>query len=419
MDTGAGKIFRMLIVHNAALRGRPGRWSLTAERGRITSIGPDSGTTPAAPALDAEGNLVTEPFVDAHLHLCKVHTLDLAGGGPLAAYTKGTMGAAMDAIDGASAVKAGQTEEAVTERARSALVESVRHGVRAVQAFADVDPVAGLTGVRALLALKEEFREFVDVRVVAFPQDGLLKAPGTEELVERAVGLGADVVGGIPWIEFTDADAAEHVRRMVALAKRTGRRVAMLVDDAGDPGLRTTETLAAELLAQDMTGRASAQHARAMALYPEPYLRRLTGLLAKAGLGLVSDPHTGPLHLPVLPLTDAGIPVALGQDDIEDAYYPFGRHNLLEVAFLAAHLLGPDRLDDLYDMVTTTAAQVIGRESGGLKEGAAADFVVLDGTTIREALTRHNPPRHVVVGGRVIASTKSRTHFPAFPGKSA
>ncbi|WP_066372674.1 amidohydrolase family protein [Herbidospora mongoliensis] len=409
----------MLIVRNAALRGRSGRWSLTVDQCRFTSIEPDSGTTPATPAVDAGGGLVTEPFVDAHLHLCKVHTLDLAGEGPLRAYTRGTMGAAMDAIDGASAVKAHQTEEAVTERARSALIESVRHGVRAVQAFADVDPVAGLTGVKALLALKAEFAEFVDVRVVAFPQDGLLKAPGTEELIEEAVELGADVVGGIPWIELTDADATEHIRRMVALARRTEKRIAMLVDDAGDPGLRTTETLAAELIAQGMTGRASAQHARAMALYPEPYLRRLTELCKLAGLGLVSDPHTGPLHLPVFPLTDAGVPVALGQDDIEDAYYPFGRHNLLEVAFLAAHILGPNRLDDLYDMITTTAARVIGREPAGLKEGAVADFVVLDGTTIREALTRHNPPRHVVVGGRVVASTKSETHFPAFTGKSA
>ncbi|GAB1820591.1 amidohydrolase family protein [Herbidospora sp. RD11066] len=409
----------MLTVHNAALRGRSGRWSLTIERGRFTSINPDSGTTPATPALDAGGNLVTEPFVDAHLHLCKVHTLDLAGEGPLNSYTAGTMGAAMDAIDGAAAVKTHQTEEAVTERARSALVESVRHGVRAVQAFADVDPVAGLTGVKALLTLKSEFAHLVDVRVVAFPQDGLLKAPGTEALIEEAVELGADVVGGIPWIEFTDADATEHVRRMVALAKRTGKRIAMLVDDAGDPGLRTTEALATELIAQGMTGRASAQHARAMALYPEPYLRRLSGLIKRAGLSLVSDPHTGPLHLPVLPLTDDGIPVALGQDDIEDAYYPFGRHNLLEVAFLAAHLLGPSRLDDLYDMITTTAAKVIGRESEGLRVGAVADLVVLDGPTIREALTRHSPPRHVVVGGEVIASTKSETLFPGFTGKSA
>ncbi|MDX6433044.1 MAG: hypothetical protein QOE54_5410 [Streptosporangiaceae bacterium] len=364
--------------------------------------------------IDADGALVTEPFADAHLHLCKVHTLDLAGATALADYTSGTMGAAMGAIEKAAEVKQSQTYEAVIGRARSVLVESVRHGVRAVQAFADVDPQAGLTGLDALLALREEFRGLVDIQVVAFPQNGLLREPGTGELIVEAVRRGADVVGGIPWIEWTDADAAEHVDRMTDLARAHGLRVAMLVDDAGDAGLRTTEMLAKALLERGMIGRGSAQHARAMALYPEPYLRRLMGLCRAAGLGFVSDPHTGPLHLPVFRLADAGLPVALGQDDVEDAYYPFGRHNMLEVAFLGAHLLDArtdTELDRLYDMVTVDAARVIGRAVPALEVGAPADFVVLEGRTVREALTRHCPPRHVVVGGRVVASTRSTTEF--------
>ncbi|MFD1936287.1 amidohydrolase family protein [Nonomuraea mangrovi] len=403
-----------LLIRDATLRGRPGTWMLAAADGVLTAVAPEDRDAAGAATLviDAGGRLVTEPFVDAHLHLCKVHTLDLAGPRALEAYTEGTMGAAMDAIETAAAVKRDQGAAAVLERARRALTESVRHGVRAVQAFADVDPDAGLTGVEALLALREEFRDRVEVRVVAFPQDGLLRRPGTEELVAEAIRLGADVVGGIPWIEYTDADAAEHVRRMVELARRTGRRVAMLVDDAGDPGLRTTEMLASALLASGVRG--SAQHARAMALYPEPYLRRLIELCRAAGLGFVSDPHTGPLHLPVFTLAGAGLPVALGQDDIEDAYYPFGRHNLLEVAFLAAHLLDARAdadLDRLYDMVTVDAARVLGRRDHRLVPGAPADLVVLEGRTVRECLTLHAPPRHVVVGGRVVASTSTSTEF--------
>ncbi|MEU4332053.1 amidohydrolase family protein [Nonomuraea dietziae] len=403
-----------LLIRDATLRARPGRWMLTADAGVLTAVTPEARAAPgdAVQVIDAEGHLVTEPFVDAHLHLCKVHTLDLAGSHALEAYTEGTMGAAMDAIETAAAVKREQTTAAVLGRARRALTESVRHGVRVVQAFADVDPDAGLTGVEALLELREEFRDLVEVRVVAFPQDGLLRRPGTEELIAEAVRLGADVVGGIPWIEYTDADAAEHVRRMVELAHRTGKRVAMLVDDAGDSGLRTTEMLACALLASGVRG--SAQHARAMALYPEPYLRRLIGLCRRAGLGFVSDPHTGPLHLPVFALADAGLPVALGQDDIEDAYYPFGRHNLLEVAFLAAHLLearADAHLDRLFDMVTVDAARVLGRPARRLVPGAPADLVVLEGRTVREALTLHAAPRHVVVGGRVVASTSTRTEF--------
>ncbi len=388
---------------------------IAAEDGLISAVTPEDRDAPtAATVLDADGHLVTEPFTDGHLHLCKVHTLDLAGPSALADYTGGSMGAAMTAIESAAAVKADQSAAAVRARARAALTESVRHGVRRVQAFADVDPTAGLTGVTALLELKEEFRSLVDIQVVAFPQDGLLRSPGAEELVEEAIRVGADVVGGIPWIEWTDADAAEHVRRMVALAHRYGKRVAMLVDDAGDPSLRTTEMLATALLEHGMYGRGTAQHARAMSLYPQPYLRRLIGLCRAAGLGFVSDPHTGPLHLPVFTLADAGIPVALGQDDIEDAYYPFGRHNMLEVAFLAAHLLDArtdPELDRLYDMITVTAARVLGVPAPETVPGAPADLVVLQGRTIRQALTAHAPPSHVVIGGRVAASTTTRTEF--------
>jgi cytosine deaminase len=405
-----------LLVRNAGLRGRPGRWMLAATDGRLSllaqddpDLGPAAGVT-----IDADGALVTEPFVDAHLHLCKVNTLDQAGPAALADYTAGTMGAAMDAIQTAATVKHRQTVEAVLARARPVLLESVRHGVRAVQAFADVDPKARLTGLDALLALRGEFAGLVDIQVVAFPQDGLLREPGTEELLTEAVRRGADVVGGIPWIEWTDADAAEHVNRLADLALAHRLRVAMLVDDAGDAGLRTTEMLARALLERNMIGRGSAQHARAMGLYPQPYLRRLIGLCRAAGLGFVSDPHTGPLHLPVLQLAQAGIPVALGQDDIQDAYYPFGRHNLLEVAFLAAHLLDArtdTALEHLYDMVTVQAAVVIGRPAHRLQVGAPADLVILDGRTVREALARHAPPRHVIVAGKIVASTTSRTTF--------
>lgn len=407
-----------LVVRGAALRGRPGRWMLGAAGGRLAFVTEEDGRrAPAADVtVDAEGALVTEPFVDGHLHLCKVHTLDRAGQAALSGYTAGAMGAAMGAIEAAAAVQAGQTAAEVAARARPVLLESVRHGVRAVQAFADVSPAAGVTGVEALIALREEFRGLVDVQVVAFPQDGLLREPGTEELVAEAIGLGADVVGGIPWIEWTDADAADHVDRMTELALRHGLRVAMLVDDAGDPGLRTTELLAKALLTRGMAGRGSAQHARAMALYPEPYLRRLAGLCRAAGLGFVSDPHTGPLHLPVLRLADLGVAVALGQDDIEDAYYPFGRHNLLEVAFLAAHLLDARTdaaLERIFDMVTVDAARVIGRPAHRLGAGAPADLVVLEGRNVREALTLHAPPRHVITGGRVVASSTRETVFGA------
>jgi cytosine deaminase len=297
------------------------------------------------------------------------------------------------------------------------VLQAVRYGVRHVLAFADVDTRARLEGVIPLLALRDEFRGVVDLHVVAFPQDGLICDPGAEDLVRAAVELGADVVGGIPWIEHTDAEAREHVRRMCELAAAHGRRVAMLVDDAGDASLRTTEMLAEAMLEHGLEGRGVAHHARAVGLYSRPSLERLAGLAKRAGLGFVSDPHTGPLHLPVRELAALGLPVALGQDDIEDAFYPFGRHNLVEVAFLAAHALeavDTAGIDLVYDAVTTTAATVLGVTGHCLAEGGHADLVVHHQRTLRSVLAHHDAPAYVVASGRVVATSTTSTtlHLP-------
>jgi cytosine/creatinine deaminase len=399
-----------LVVADAALRGRPGRWQIGVDDGRIARITQE--TLRGRDEIDAAGGLVTESFVDAHLHLDKVHTLDRVGDAALTAYTGEGMASAQHAIELASAVKADYDRSWIEPNARSAVVEAVRHGVRHLLAFADVDTSARLEGIIPLLALRDEFRGVVDLQVVAFPQDGLLCDPGAEDLVREAVDLGADVVGGIPWIEHTDAEAREHVHRMCSLAAAHGRRVAMLVDDTGDPTLRTTEMLAEALLEHGLEGRGVANHARALGLYPRPSLERLARLARRAGLGFVSDPHTGSLHLPVRELTAMGVPVALGQDDIEDAYYPFGRHNMIEVAFLAAHALealDAPGLDLVYDAVTTTAATVLGVTGHRLDEGGNADLVVHRQGSLRSVLAHHEAPSYVVASGRVVATSTSAT----------
>jgi cytosine/creatinine deaminase len=401
-----------LVVADAALRNRDGRWQIGIDDGRITAVTTE--TRSGREEVDAAGGLVTESFVNGHLHLDKVHTLDRIGDAALTAYTSGEMGSALHSIRLASAVKADYDRTWIEANARRAVLQAVRYGVRHVLAFADVDTSARLEGVVALLALREEFRGVVDLQVVAFPQDGLLCDPGAEDLVREAVDLGADVVGGIPWIEATDDDAREHVRRMCELAAARGRRVAMLVDDANDPDLRTTEMLAAAMLEYGLEGRGVANHARAVGLYDRPALERLAALAERARLGFVSDPHTGPLHLPVRELTTMGLPVALGQDDIEDAYYPFGRHNMAEIAFLAAHALqavDTAGLDLVYDGVTTTAAQVLGVAGHRLEAGGTADLVVHPHATLRDVVGHHDAPAHVVASGRLVASSTHSTTY--------
>lgn len=422
MSTPASANEQQLTIHDARLlTGEV--VSIDIRGGRYVAIRPhgqdDVATADPSRVVDAGGGLVTESFVNAHVHLDKVHTLDRVGDAALEAYTGGSMGGALSSIDLASAAKSGYTSEQAKPHIRRALEAAVTNGVLHVQAFVDVDEAAGLSGMEAVRAVREEFAGRLDLQIVAFPQDGLVKDAAARELCETALREGADVVGGIPWIEFTDADALEHVQWACALARRTGKRVAMLVDDAGDPSLRTTAMLAQAMIDHDLRGRGVACHARAVGQYPLPTLERLIGLARRAGLGFVSDPHTGSLHLPVRQMLHAGLPVALGQDDIEDAYYPFGRHNMLEVAFLAAHLLGfVSRRDQrrLIDMITGQAAAVLGIADHAIAEGNPANLCVHGQTRVVDLLREHAPPRWVIREGAVIARTETTTELFA-PGR--
>jgi cytosine deaminase len=355
--------------------------------------------------IDAGGRLVTESFVNAHLHLCKVYTLTMLGSAALESYHGAGMGAAMTAIELAAKVKERYQEGWVLANARRCLKQAALNGSTHIRAFADVDSKAKLVGVKALLKARDEFRGIVDVQVVAFPQDGVVREPGAAALIEQAMDLGADVVGGIPWIEYTEADERTHIDEMVAIAERHDKDLSMLVDDAGDPGLRTLEMLAVRVLEAGRAGRALAHHARAMALYPEPYFRKVSALLKRARMGVVSDPHTGPLHARVKELLAAGNLVSLGQDDCCDAYYPFGQCSMLEVGFLSVHLLWMTTLPELekiYDMITVDAARCINLEGFGLRVGAPAHLVVLDARSVHEALWYHRPPLHVVSHGKLV-----------------
>ena len=169
--------------------------------------------------IDASGELVSEFFVNSHLHLCKVYTLAMIGDKALVSYHRGAMGRAMTAIELASKVKEKYDEAWIIKNVRKAVRLAVKYGTTHLRAFADTDSKARLEGVKALLRAKKEFKEAVDIQVVAFPQDGVVRDPGAEGFLREALELGADVVGGIPWIEYTDEDAHEHINRMFKLAK--------------------------------------------------------------------------------------------------------------------------------------------------------------------------------------------------------
>ncbi|MEM4417555.1 MAG: amidohydrolase family protein, partial [Nitrososphaerota archaeon] len=342
-----------LVLRSCRVPGRAGLVDIGISDGVLREIGSVKGL--GGTRIDVGGFLVLPSFIIPHLHLCKVYTLEHVGFEAVNLYRGGGMENSAKAIEYASRLKERYREDWIYVNARRAVYECAEHGVTHIRAFADVDSRAGLEAVKALLRLRGECAGDLSLQVVAFPQEGLVKDPEAQELLHRAAELGCDVVGGIPWIEETEEDMLRHVKIVFDVAVSHDRDVSMLTDDAGDPTLRTTEMLCLETLRRGWMGRVSACHARALALYPKHRLHRLMSLMRRAGVSLVVSPHTGRIWAPVRDMLDNGVNVALGQDDINDAYYPFGRGKMLEVAFLAAHLLDmmtPEDAELLIEMIT-------------------------------------------------------------------
>lgn len=392
-----------IVIRNANTRKFKQPVDIGIRNGKITEIGKinESGNF----EIEASSKLVTESFVNTHLHLCKVYTLMMMNEEALKDYHGSDMGKAMTAIELAAKIKEKYSEDWILENVRKALKLAALYGVTHVRAFADVDSKARMEGVKALLKARDEFKGVVNVQVVAFPQDGVVRENGAFDLMQQAMELGADVVGGIPWIELTDKDEQIHIDKMFELAKKYNKDISMLVDDAGDPTLKTLEMLAVKTIEEEWSGRVLAHHARAMSMYPTPYFMKLVSLLKKGRIGIVTDPHTGPLHARVRELIEEKSLVVLGQDDISDAYYPFGRNNMLEVAFLASHILwmtSSEDLEKLYDMITTDAAKAINVRDFELEVGANANLVVLKQPNVLEALRYHEAPEFVINNGKIV-----------------
>ena len=394
-----------ILIRNARLRGKQDAFfDIGIADGKVASIS-DHSTGEARTSVDAKGGLVTESFANPHLHLCKVYTREMMDEEKLTDYHAEGMGKAMTTIELAARVKEKYDEKWIIKNVRKAVAKAAIYGNTHIRALADVDSKARLEGVKALIRARDEFKGIVDIQVCAFAQDGWVREPGVEKLMRESMEMGADVVGGIPWIEYTDTDMQQHINEIFDLAVEFDKDVSMLVDDAGDAGLRSLEAMAVETIKRGWQGRALAHHARAMALYPQPYFQKIAALLKQADMAVVSDPHTGPLHARVKELLAENVTVCLGQDDVSDAYYPFGRNNMLEVAFLAAHLLWMTtgrEIETLYDMVTVHAAQALNVQNHSLQVGNPANLVILDASNVLEALREHTAPKHVVMDGNII-----------------
>jgi len=400
------------------MRDAQGMNDVAVSGGMITEVGPHIGEG-AETEIPADGRLLTPGFVNIHCHLDKCLTNSWAR-----VWAESKSGAT-DAIPGATDIKRGFNEDDIIERATRALNSSVLCGTTAVRAFADVDSVGGLLAVKSLLKVKQRFSGIADIQVVAFPQEGIVRDECAEELMEKAMELGADVVGAMPWYEKNPDAAKKHVDVAFRIARKYDRDMHALIDDNSDPNSRNIEYLLVRTNQEGMKGRVAASHCRGGLDSPdEVYAGRVYRLAKEAGLTVVENPHVSlfmygrsdphPVRRGVTRVKEflrEGVNVAIGQDDIDDPYYPFGRGDMLELAWLmchAAHLGSPAEMGSSFDMVTYNPARGMRLPRYGIRVGDYADLVLLDAENLHDTL-RLQPDRLAVLKrGKLVAETKAR-----------
>lgn len=375
-----------MIIHNARLRGRDGLHRITLSGELIASIEPQQDAPViAAGDLDAAGNLVVPPFVEPHIHL----DATLTAGEP-AWNMSGTL---FEGIERWAERKALVTHEDTKTRAKKTIDMLVDHGIQHVRTHVDVtDPT--LAALKAMLEVREETRHLIDMQIVAFPQEGIESYANGRALMEQAIELGADVVGGIPHFENTRDQGVSSIKFLMDLAERSGCLVDVHCDETDDPQSRFLEVLAEEARVRGMGARVTASHTVAMGSYDNAYCSKLFRLLKTSGISFISCP-TESIHLQgrfdtfpkrrgltrVAELDRAGMNVCFGQDSIVDPWYPLGNGNILrilEAGLHICHMLGYEDLKRSLDLITDNSARALALgERYGLEAGRPANLLIL------------------------------------------
>jgi cytosine deaminase len=403
-----------LIVRNATLPDGRSGVDIGVSAGRIKAVEPLHGAE-AGREIDAEGNLVCPPFVDCHFHMDATLSLGLP--------RLNQSGTLLEGIALWGELKPILTQEAVVDRALRYCDLAVSQGLLAVRSHVDVCDDR-LLAVEALLEVRDKVGPWLDLQLVAFPQDGYLRSPGAAANLDRALDMGVDVVGGIPHFERTMSDGAASVRALCEVAERRGLMVDMHCDESDDPLSRHIETLAAETRRLGLEGRVTGSHLTSMHSMDNYYVSKLLPLIAEAGVHAIANPlinitlqgrhDTYPRRrgLTRIPEMRAhGITVALGQDCVMDPWYGLGSADMLEVAHMAVHavpMTSREAIRWAFEAVTSSPAKLMGLEGYGLVPGCHADLVVLQAADPIEAIRMRATRLAVVRRGKVIAQTPPR-----------
>jgi cytosine/creatinine deaminase len=398
-----------LLIRNANLPDGRTAMDIAVKAGRIFAVERAMQAT-AAVEIDAAGDLLTPPFVDAHFHM----DATLSYGLPRVNQS----GTLLEGIALWGELKPQLTQDALVERALRYCDWAVARGLLAIRSHVDICDDR-LLAVEALLSVKKQVAPYLDLQLVAFPQDGILRSANAFANLKRAMALGVDVVGGIPHFERTMAEGAESVRLLCEFAAQGGFRVDMHCDESDDPLSRHIETLSFETQRLGLQGRVAGSHLTSMHSMDNYYVSKLLPLMREAGVAAIANPLINITlqgrhdHYPkrrgmtrVPELLAAGVPVAFGQDCVLDPWYSLGSGDMLEVAHMGLHvaqMTSQAAMQQCFAAITSTPAQILGLRDYGLHIGACADFVLLDAANCVEAIRLRAARRFVIRRGQVLS----------------
>ena len=412
-----------LIVRQARLPDGRGPVDIAIADGVIVEIA-HKVDADAPEEIDATGRLVSPPFTDPHFHMDATLSLGLP--------RMNVSGTLLEGIALWGELKPLLTPDAVIERALRYCDLAVSQGLLAIRSHVDVS-TAPLVGVEALLEVRKQVAPYIDLQLVAFPQDGLYRAENAETNLIHALDMGVDVVGGIPHFERTMADGARSVTRLAEIAAERGLMLDLHCDESDDPMSRHVETLAAETTRLDLGGRVTASHVTAMHSYDNYYASKLIPLIAESGMNVVPNPlinitlqgrsdtyprRRGLTRVPEL--RAAGVNVAFGQDCTMDPWYSLGSADMLEVAHMGVHavpMTSREAMEWAFTSVTVNGAKAMGLPDPTLREGGRASMVVLQANDPIEAVRMKATRLAVVRDGKVLSRTAPRVAELTLPGR--
>lgn len=403
-----------MLVKNVHIHNREGLWQILIEEGKISRIFPqDEVFNYSGEILDGEEGIIYPPFVEPHIHLDATQT----AGQP----NWNQSGTLFEGIERWAERKSLLSHEDVKSRAWKTLKWQIANGVQYVRTHVDVsDPT--LTALKAMLEVKKEIAPWVDLQIVAFPQEGILSYPNGEKLLDQAMEMGADVVGGIPHFEFTREYGVESMHIAFDIARKYNKQIDIHCDEIDDEQSRFVETVAALALKYDMGEKVTASHTTAMHSYNNAYASRLFRLLKMSKIHFVANPLVN-IHLQgrfdtypkrrgvtrVKEMLKNNINVCFGHDDVFDPWYPLGTANMLQVLHMGLHvcqLMGYGQINDGLKLVTENSAKALGLTDYGIKEGNSANFIVLPAENGFDAVRRQVPTRYSIRHGKVTSETQ-------------